>query len=123
MHAINETLISITIFWHKPKVFVEINGLSSSVNFYNKFIPFLSSNTNTIHAISEKVKNYTGDCKRHSEICIIGKYLKSTAFTKFDNAQLLLAEKIRMTACSKEKRTLFKTSPKLSYKLQYFKNY
>ena len=26
-----------------------------------------------------------------------------------------------MTACSKEKRMLFKTSPKLSYKLQYFK--
>ena len=116
-HAINETLISIAIFWHKPKVFVEINGPLSSLNFYNKFIHFLSSNTNTIHVISEKVKNYAGDCKRHSKIYIIGQYLKSIAFTKFDTAQLLPAEKIQMTACSKEKRTLFKTRPKLCYKL------
>ena len=123
MHAINETLISITIFWHKPKVFVEINSPLSSLNFYNKFIHFLSSNTNTIHVISEKVKNYAGDCKRHSEIYIVEQYLKSIAFTKFDTAQLLPAEKIRMTACWKDKRTLVKTSPKLSYKHQYFRNY
>ena len=66
--------------------------------------------------MSEKNKNYTGVCEKHSEIPIIGQYLKSIAFTKFDNAQLLLAVKIRMKACSKEKRTLFKASPKLSYK-------
>ena len=76
-----------------------------------------------MHVISEKFKNYAGDCEKHSEIYIIGQYLKSIAFTKFDNAQLLLVVKIGMTACSKEKRTLFKTSPKLSYKLQYFRNY
>ena len=64
-----------------------------------------------------------GDCERYSEICIIGQYLKSIACTKFDNAQLLLAVKIRMTACPKEKRTRFETSPKLSNKLQYFRNY
>ena len=33
MHAINQTLISIIIFWDKPKVFVEINCPLSSVNF------------------------------------------------------------------------------------------
>ena len=54
---------------------------------FNKFVHFLSSNTNTIHVISEKVKNYTGDCKRQSEIYIIGQYLKSITFTKFDKAQ------------------------------------
>ena len=90
------------------------------MNFYDSFFIFLSSNTNTIHVISEKIKNYTGDCEKHSEI---EQYLKSIAFTKFDNAQLLLAVKIRMTACSKEKKTLFKTSPKLSYKLRYFRSY
>ena len=55
IHAINETLISIIIFWHKSKVFVEINDPFSSVNFYNKFYYFLSNNTNTIHVISEKI--------------------------------------------------------------------
>ena len=69
------------------------------------------SNTNTIDVISEKIKNYTGDCEKHCVISIIEQYLKSIAFTKFDNAQLLLAVKIRMTACSKEKRTQFKTGP------------
>ena len=48
MHAINETLISIIMFWHKSKVFVEINGPLSSMNFYNEISFFLSSNTNTI---------------------------------------------------------------------------
>ena len=76
-----------------------------------------------MHVISEKIKKYAGVCEKHSEIYIIGQYLKSIAFTKFDNAQLLLAVKIRMTACWKEKRTLFKTNPKLFYKLQYFRNY
>ena len=89
----------------KPKVFVEVNGPLSSVHFNNKFFHFLSSNTNTIHVIGEKIKSNTGFCEKHSEISIIGQYLKSIAFTKFDNAQLLLAVKIRMTACSKEKRT------------------
>ena len=38
---------------------------------------------------------------------LIGRYLKSIAFTKFEITQiLLLAVKIRMTAYSKEKRTL-----------------
>ena len=120
MHAINETRILITIFWLKPKVFVEINGPLSSVNFYNKLFHFLSSKKH--HSCNKReIKNYTGDCEKHSEICVIGRYLKSIAFTKFDNAQLLVAEKIRMTACSKEERMLFKTSPKLSYK--YFRNY
>ena len=58
-----------------------------------------------------------GDCEKLGKISIIGQHLKSIAFTKFDNAQLSLAVKIRMTTCSKEKRTLFKTSPKLFYKL------
>ena len=84
MHTINKTHISIIIFWHKPKVFVEIND-PLSVNFNNKFFHFLSSNTNTIHVISEKIKNYTGDCEKHSVISIIGQYLKSIPFTKLDN--------------------------------------
>ena len=61
MPPINKTLISIIIFKHKPKVFVEINDSLSSLNFNNKFIHFFMSNTNTIDVISEKVKNYTGD--------------------------------------------------------------
>ena len=123
MHAINETLISTIIFWHKSKVFVEMNGLLSSVNFYNKISFFLSSSTNSIDIISENIKKLHGWLwQAYSEICIIEQYLKSIAFTKFDNAQLLLAAKIRMIACSKEKRTLFKTSPKLSYKRQYFRS-
>ena len=65
MHAINETQISTIIFWDKSKVFVEMNDPVSSVNFYNKISFFLSSNMNTIHVISEKIKNYTGDCDRH----------------------------------------------------------
>ena len=65
MHAINKTLISIIIFKHKHKVFVEINGPLSSLNFNNKFIHFFMSNTNTIHVISKKVKNDTGDCDGH----------------------------------------------------------
>ena len=40
------------------------------------------------------------------------------AFTKFVIARTLRGVKIRITACSKEKRTWFKTSPKLFYKLQ-----
>ena len=40
------------------------------------------------------------------------------AFTKFVIAHTLLGVKIRITACSKDKRTWFKTSPKLCYKLQ-----
>ena len=48
---------------------------------------------------------------------------KSIAFTKFDIAHMLLAVKTRMTACSKEKRTWFKKSSKLYYKLQYFRKY
>ena len=47
-----------------------------------------------MHVISEKFKNYTGDCEKDSEIYIIGQYLKSIAFTKFDNVQWLLAVKI-----------------------------
>ena len=122
MHAINETLISPIIFWHQPKVFVEMNGLLSSVNFYNKF-HFLSSNTNIIYIISENIKKLHGRLwQAYSEICIIEQYLKSIAFTKFDNAQLLFAVKMQMIACSKEQRTLFKTSPKLSYKLQHFRS-
>ena len=65
MHVINETLISIIIFLHKSKVFLEMNGPLSSVNFYNKISFFLSSNTNAIHVTSEKIKNYAGDCERH----------------------------------------------------------
>ena len=52
----NVKLISIIILKHKPKVFVEINGPLSSVNFNNKFFHFFMSNTNTIHVISEKIK-------------------------------------------------------------------
>ena len=39
--AINETLISTTIFWHKSKVFVEMNSPLSSENFYNKISFFI----------------------------------------------------------------------------------
>ena len=45
----------------------------------------------------------------------IGRHLKSIAFTKFDFVQLLLAVNIRMRVGSKEKRTLFKKSPKLCF--------
>ena len=44
------------------------------------------------------------------------------SFSKFIIAHTLLGVKIRVTACSKEKRTWFKTGPKLSYKLQQFIN-
>ena len=57
------------------KGFVEINGPLFSMNFNNKFFHFSSSNTNTIHVISEKIKNYTGDCEKHGEISMIGQYL------------------------------------------------
>ena len=40
------------------------------------------------------------------------------SFTKFVIAHTLLGLKIRITAFSKEKRTWFKISPKLCYKLQ-----
>ena len=121
MHAINETLILITIFLLKPKIFVEINGPLSSMNFYNKFIHFFIEQ-HKLHSCNkrESEKLHPRLYRKHSEICIIGQYLKSIDLTKFDTAQLLLADEIRMTACSKEKRTLFKTSPKLSYKHQYF---
>ena len=108
MHAINKTLISIIIFEHKPNVFVEINGPLSSVNFNNKFFHSFMSNTNSIHVLSEKIKNYTGDCEKHSEISIIGQYLKSIAFTKFDNAKLLLAVKIRIQLVRKRKEHCLK---------------
>ena len=52
------------------------------------------------------------------QFCIIGGHFKSIAFTKFVIAHTLLGVKIRITACSKEKRTWFKTSSKLFYKLQ-----
>ena len=47
-----------------------------------------------------------------------GGHYKSIAFTKFVIAHTLLGVKIRITACSKEKRTWFKTSAKLYYKLK-----
>ena len=84
----------------------------------------MSSNRNTIYVKSEKIKNCTGDYERHALVNLHNwRHLKSIAFTKFDIAHTLLAVKIRMTACSKEKRTWIKTSPKLCYKLQYFRNY
>ena len=36
---------------------------TTNVHFYDKI--FLSSNTNTIHVISENIKNYTGDRDKH----------------------------------------------------------
>ena len=57
---------------------------------------------------------------KHIVICIIGGHLKPIAFTKFVIASTLRGVKIRITACSKEKKTWFKTSLKLFYKLQLF---
>ena len=48
--------------------------------------------------------------------------LKSIAFTKFDIAHMLLKVKAQMTACSKERRTWFKISPKLYYNFSILQN-
>ena len=55
----------------------------------------------------------------------MNRHLKSIAFTEFVIAHTLLGVKIRITACSKEKRMWFKTlryKSKLRYKLQQFRN-
>ena len=53
-------------FWHKSKIFIEVNGPLPSAKFYNKFYCFYIEQQKYDLCNKRKIKNCTCDYERHS---------------------------------------------------------